>query len=38
LAAWVRRLPSALLKSKVLTLCPQETHLNVMPPFIGSVV
>jgi hypothetical protein len=37
-AACVRRLPFAILKSRVLTLCSQKVHLNVVPPFIGLVV
>ena len=37
-AAWVRRLPLLLLKSRVVTVCSQKVHLNVVPPFIGLVV
>jgi hypothetical protein len=37
-AAWVRRLPTALLKSSVVTLCSQKVHLNVVVPFIVLVV
>lgn len=38
LAACVRRLPPVLLKTNVETLCSQEMHLNVVPPFIDLVV
>ena len=34
----VRRLPTALLKSSVVTLCSQKVHLNVVVPFIVLVV
>lgn len=37
-AACVRRLPFVLLKSRVVTLCSQKVHLNVVPPFTGLVV
>jgi hypothetical protein len=37
-AAWVRRLPFAMLKSSVVTLCSQKVHLKVVPPFSGLVV
>jgi hypothetical protein len=37
-AACVRRLPSVLLKSSVVTLCSQKVHLNLVPPFIDLVV
>jgi hypothetical protein len=37
-AACVRRLPFEASKSRVLTLCLQEVHVNWMPPFIGLVV
>ncbi len=37
-AAWVRRLPTALLKFSVVTVCSHKVHLNVVPPFIDLVV
>lgn len=37
-AACVRRFPRVLLKSRVVTLCSQKVHLNVVPPFICLVV
>jgi hypothetical protein len=37
-AACVRRLPSVLLKSRVVTLCSQKVQVKVMPPFAGFVV
>jgi hypothetical protein len=37
-AACVRRLPFAIWKSRVVTLCSQKVHLNVVLPFIGLVV
>jgi hypothetical protein len=33
-AAWVRQLPSWLLKSRVVTECLQSGHLKVLKPFI----
>jgi hypothetical protein len=37
-AAWVRRLPLMVWKSRVVTLCSQNVHLNVVPPLSGLVV
>jgi hypothetical protein len=37
-AACVRRLPTVLLKSKVVTVCWHRAQLNVVPPFIDLVV
>jgi hypothetical protein len=37
-AAWVRRLPVVLVKSRVVTLCSQKVQVNVVPPFTGLVV
>jgi hypothetical protein len=37
-AAWVRRLPFAILKPRVVTPCSQKMHLNVVQPFIGLAV
>jgi hypothetical protein len=37
-AAWVRRFPARLLKSRVVTLCSHRAHLKVVPPLIDLVV
>jgi hypothetical protein len=38
LAAWVRQFPFSLLKSRVLTECLQNGHLNLEKPFIILMV
>jgi hypothetical protein len=37
-AAWVRQLPFAMSKFRVMTVCSQKMHLNVMVPFTRLVV